>query len=328
MSDVFPPAHIETAQLLIPAKSSGTANAAVTGPVVSIVLQPNTITFIFGAIQDAAVNEQKVLAQLLGTGITAEQSVILDGKKDNAYHVESDKSEHAVVWGPFAELKKIQIALYWINSSGNGLQPIDEGEIKEFEDKKLRTKVTLIPVFREKDNTPTLRTVVNVTRMTVKATEQETTPPVKKTDAEIIFFRKDSKEVRQYDENNQPKDQKDILIEVPPLHKAFEGATIRDKDMHILNEPIQGTLSYCDVKDLTGTYKYHLTTYERSDGVVHIWVFGYEPQGNGTRCFMFFSAGRFNENFGDRGCIGALGNGFNGIGTWRDTLDSLQLGPQ
>ncbi|KAF8804966.1 hypothetical protein BYT27DRAFT_7243522 [Phlegmacium glaucopus] len=169
MSDLFPSAHIETAQVLIPAKSSGTANAAVTGTVVSIVLQPNTIAFIFGAIQDAAINEQKVLAQLLGTGITAEQSDILDGEKDNAYHVENDKSKHAVVWGPFTEKKKIQIALYWINKSGNGLQPIDSGEIKEFEDAKLRTKVTLIPVFREKDGTSTLRTVVNVTRMAVKA---------------------------------------------------------------------------------------------------------------------------------------------------------------
>ncbi|KAF8804984.1 hypothetical protein BYT27DRAFT_7340000 [Phlegmacium glaucopus] len=169
MSDLFPSAHIETAQLLIPAKSSGTANAAVTGTVVSIVLQPNTIAFIFGAIQDAAVNEQKVLAQLLGTGITAKQTVILEGEKDNAYHVENDKSEHVIVWGPFAEKKKIQIALYWINNLGNGLQPIDKGEIKEFEDAKLRTKVTLIPVFRKKDGTSTLRTVINVTRMAVKA---------------------------------------------------------------------------------------------------------------------------------------------------------------
>ena len=84
------------------------------------------------AIQDVAVNEQVVVAQLFGKGVSLEQNATLDGPKDSPYHVVGDDKKHTIVWGPFAEKKKIQVALYWTNSKGNGLQPIDKGEIKRF----------------------------------------------------------------------------------------------------------------------------------------------------------------------------------------------------
>jgi hypothetical protein len=107
------------------------------------------------------------LAQLFGKGVAVEQTATLDGPKDSPYHVVGDDNNYAVVWGPFTG-KKIQVALYWINSSGNGLQPIDKNEIKDvcgsftflldiikrafigcvwFSDDKLRTKVTLVGIL-------------------------------------------------------------------------------------------------------------------------------------------------------------------------------------
>jgi len=152
MADIFPAAIIETAQVVIPATSSGTATTTTTGSVVSITLEPNTIATIFGvclffknisitslfeihvvsqAIQDTAVNEQVIVAQLFGKGVSFEQNTTLNRPKDSPYHVVGDDKKHAIVWGPFVEKKKIQVALYWTNSKGNGLQPIDKGEIKE-----------------------------------------------------------------------------------------------------------------------------------------------------------------------------------------------------
>lgn len=71
------------------------------------------------------------MAQLFGKGVTVEKTANLDGLKDSPYHVVDDDNNYAVVWGPFEEKKKIQVALYWINSKGNGLQPIDYDELKE-----------------------------------------------------------------------------------------------------------------------------------------------------------------------------------------------------
>jgi len=48
MADIFPAAIVETAQVVIPATSSGTATTTTTGSVVSITLEPNTIATIFG----------------------------------------------------------------------------------------------------------------------------------------------------------------------------------------------------------------------------------------------------------------------------------------
>jgi hypothetical protein len=71
------------------------------------------------------------VVQLLSKKLSVESTDTLDGKKAQAYHVVNDEKEHVVVYGPFTEKKKIQITLYWENDSGNGLQPIDDDEIKE-----------------------------------------------------------------------------------------------------------------------------------------------------------------------------------------------------
>jgi len=77
------------------------------------------------------MNEEIVVAQLFGKGASFEKTATLDGPKDRPYHVAGHKNHYAVVWGPFTEEKTIQVALYWTNSSAKGLQPIDEGKIKE-----------------------------------------------------------------------------------------------------------------------------------------------------------------------------------------------------
>jgi len=57
--------------------------------------------------------------------MTVEKTVTLDGKKDRPYHVAGEHEKFSVTWGPFPEEKKIQIALYWTDTSGNELEPID-----------------------------------------------------------------------------------------------------------------------------------------------------------------------------------------------------------
>jgi len=77
------------------------------------------------------VNEQLVFVRLFGNGDIVEETATLDGEKDSPYHVVGDEKNYAIVWGPFRDRKRIQVALYWTNSSGKGLQPIEKGEIKE-----------------------------------------------------------------------------------------------------------------------------------------------------------------------------------------------------
>jgi len=48
MADIFPAAVVETAQVVIPDSSSDTAGVTITGSVVNITLEPNTIATIFG----------------------------------------------------------------------------------------------------------------------------------------------------------------------------------------------------------------------------------------------------------------------------------------
>ena len=71
------------------------------------------------------------MVQLIGKKLSVESTDTLDGKRMEAYHVADNEKEHVIVYGPFSERKKIQITLYWENDSGNGLQPIDDDEIKE-----------------------------------------------------------------------------------------------------------------------------------------------------------------------------------------------------
>jgi len=85
------------------------------------------------------VNEQLVVAQLFGKGVSVETTATLDGTKGNPYHVVGDDKNYAVVWGPFTEKKTIQVVLYWKNTSGKGLQPIYKGEIEE-----VRSSLTLL----------------------------------------------------------------------------------------------------------------------------------------------------------------------------------------
>ena len=87
------------------------------------------------------MNEQIVIAQLFGKGVSVETTATLDGKKGNPYHVVGDDKNYALVWGPFTEKKTIQVALYWTNSSGKGLQPIYKREIEE-----VRSSLTLLLV--------------------------------------------------------------------------------------------------------------------------------------------------------------------------------------
>jgi len=56
--------------------------------------------------------------------MTVEKTVKLDGKKDHPYHVIGEHEKFGITWGPFPE-KTIQVALYWTDTSGNELEPID-----------------------------------------------------------------------------------------------------------------------------------------------------------------------------------------------------------
>jgi DNA-binding NarL/FixJ family response regulator len=107
------------------------------------------------------------VVELYDKGMTVEKTVTFGGKKESPYHIVGEHDKFAVTWGPFAEQKKIQVALYWTDAVGNGLDPIDT--VKELSDDKNCTKVTLLSVHHhDNQNNLTLRTVINVTCMKVK----------------------------------------------------------------------------------------------------------------------------------------------------------------
>jgi hypothetical protein len=159
---IFGPTSIPDPGNGIPAPGHPTTS----GKVVAITLEPHTIATIFGAIQDTSIIEHVAVVELHDKGMTVEKTVTFDGKKENPYHIVGEHDKFTVTWGPFPEQKKIQVALYWSDAAGNGLDPIDT--VKELSDDKNRTKVTLLSVHHRDQNNLNLRTVVNITCMKVK----------------------------------------------------------------------------------------------------------------------------------------------------------------
>ena len=84
----------------------------------SYVYSPQTI-------QDASINKHIAVVGLRDKGMTVEKTVTLDGKKENLYQIVGEHEKFAVTWGPFTEQKQIQVTLYWTDTAGNGLEPID-----------------------------------------------------------------------------------------------------------------------------------------------------------------------------------------------------------
>jgi len=140
------PAVIIRRGIPLPPNPSSDQPSTGTGTVALIDINPQTVVTIFGTA--TALWEQKAKVELLEKDLTTKTTVFLDGQGRESLResLVDPNSLKAVTWGPFDDLKKVQLTFYHKKDGDWNISTIKEGKIKLFTDEDLQSAVSLIPV--------------------------------------------------------------------------------------------------------------------------------------------------------------------------------------